>query len=177
MWAHVAGVIMLLAGAAGAQAPACSGFPQVKTRLYSLFIVLVADDLRALPNAGDQVALQAGVEALAQSYAEKSRFGDSVYLSKLVGVGLFSAMGLNQEPIGVTFRVVCNMAGWSPRVLDPLGCAAIALDGSRRENADNRALARRMVAVAQEKIAEDRNSGAQRLYDESAPVLLACAGE
>jgi hypothetical protein len=168
--------LWLLAAADGAAAQICAGFPQAKDRLYSVYIAMVADDVRAIPGTAGPEQLSSRLEELARSYAARARFGDSVFLQKLIGIGLFTAHGSGQEPVEATFRVACDVAQAGPMVLEPLTCAAVALEGSRRSHPDNRALARRMVDLARDRIATDRNGvHAQRLVDEIAPILLACA--
>ena len=153
---------------------ACANFAQAKDHLYSVYIGMVAEDVRAIPHADDDKTLRTGLEELAKSYAAKTQFGDIVYLKKLIGIGLFTAYGSNQEPPDGTTRLTCNLARTSPQVLEALTCAAIALDGARRSNPNSNELVRRMVTLAREKIESDRDPNAQKLVDEVAPVLLGC---
>jgi hypothetical protein len=170
--------LWLLAAAHGAAAQICAGFPQVKDRLYSVYTAMVADDVRAILRTEGDEEFHVRVEKLARSYADKARFGDSRYLQRLIGIGLFTAHGSSQEPLEITFRVTCELAHKGPMVLEPLTCAAIALDGARRTQPNNRELARQMVALARDKIATDRNgANAQTLVDEVAPILLSCTEE
>ena len=63
-------------------------------------------------------------------------------------------------------------------VLEPLTCAAIALDGVRRFIPANKERAQRMVKLAYEKIASDPyGANAKRFVDENAPALSACAAD
>jgi hypothetical protein len=168
----------LFAGTGSATAQSCANFAQAKERLYLIYIAMVAQDVRAIPNTGDQKALNASIEELARTYAQKAQSGDSVYLQKLIGIGLFTAYGSSQEPVDTTFRLACDVAQKGPMVLEPLTCAAIALDGARRFHPTSKELARRMVQLARDKIETDRNGAAARkMVDDVAPVLLGCASD
>lgn len=175
--ASVAALVWLLAQPGIATAQACAKFDQVRARLYSVYISMVAQDIRAIPSASDDTTLRASLEELARSYAQKTQFGDMVYMQKLIGIGLFTAYGSNQDPPDRTFTLACNLAQTSPQVLESLTCAAIALDGARRFHPNSKALVRRMLTLAREKIETDRDANAPRFVDELEPVLLGCVSE
>jgi hypothetical protein len=165
-----------LAGLAPASAaPFCDGFEPVRDRLYATYIGLVMEDLRGIDGADGDRALNERVAELSQAYVRKAAFGDMIYLRKLIGIGLFTAASTQHEPLERTFKLVCDVAQRAPNVLDPLTCAAIALDRARRSEADNRALARRMVEYARGKVDEDRSIGDPRKVLDDVATVAGCA--
>jgi hypothetical protein len=155
--------------------PSCADFAAARDRLYATYIAMVANDLRAIPAEGDH---NAAIRDLTAEYTRRAQTGDGAYHQKLIGLGIFLMAGSNSEPADATFTHACDLAQQGPMVLEPLTCAAIALDGARRFVPGNKELAQRMLKLAHEKIATDRyGDNARRFVEENAPPLQACASE
>lgn len=162
-------------GLGPAFAQSCADFAAARSQIYFIYIGKVAADLRAIPADGDH---NAAIRDLTAEYTQKAQSGNSVFHQKLIGLGLFLTAGSNADPAEATFKHTCEMAETSPLVLEPLACAAIALDGARRYLPGNKALAQRMLQRARDNIASDsEGANARRFVDEIAPVLQACASE
>jgi hypothetical protein len=158
-----------------ALAQSCADFAAARSQVYSIYIGKVADDLRAIPVDGDH---NAAIRDLNRQYVQKGSSGNSVYLQKLIGLGIFLTTGSDADPADATFKLACEIAEQGPLVLEPLACATIALDGARRYLPGSKALAQRMLRLARDKIASDsEGANARRFVDEIAPVLQACASE
>jgi hypothetical protein len=167
--------LWLLAGSGSATAQICADFAAARDRLYATYIAMVADDLRAIRADGDY---NAAIRDLTAQYTQKAQSGNVAWHQKLVGLGIFLTAGLNSEPADATFAHTCDLARQGLMVLEPLTCAAIALDGARRFVPGNKDLARRMVQLAHQKIETDHyGANARRFVDENAPALLACASD
>jgi hypothetical protein len=116
---------------------------------------------------------------MAYRYEQFTRAGDLNSLRKLVALGLFTATAAKREPLDVTFKLVCELAKNPPspeNVIDPLICATIALDGARRDDAANRAMALAMIDRARKNLATDHDpAGARYLFETISPIVAACA--
>jgi hypothetical protein len=107
------------------------------------------------------------------------KVGDARAVRLLIGLGLYTAIATNKEPLDVTFKLACEAAkrGLAPRnVADPLTCAVIALYGSRWDNAVNRALAKEMFELAKTNLASDPDPvDAGNRLEIAAPIIEKCA--
>jgi hypothetical protein len=153
----------------------CADFTAARDRLYATYIAMIASDLQTIPSNGDH---NAAIRDLTAQYTQKAQSGNAVWHQKLIALGIFLAAGSNSEPADATFTHTCDLAQDGPMVLEPLTCAAIALDGVRRFIPANKERAQRMVKLAYEKIASDPyGANAKRFVDENAPALSACAAD
>jgi hypothetical protein len=116
---------------------------------------------------------------MARKYEQLTRAGDLTSLRKLVALGLFTATAAKREPLDATFKLVCGLAKHpeAPKnVLDPLVCATIAVDGARREDAGNRAMALAMTESAKKNLSADHDpAGAKFLVETISPIVTTCA--
>jgi hypothetical protein len=155
--------------------PSCTDFTAARDRLYATYIAMIASDLQTIPANGDP---NAAIRDLTAQYTRNAQSGNAMWHQKLIALGIFLAAGSNSEPADATFTHTCDLAQDGPMVLEPLTCAAIALDGVRRFVPANKELARRMVKLAQEKVASDPyGANAKRFVDENSPALAACASD
>jgi len=158
-----------------AQSCVDADFAAARDHLYATYMAMVAEDLQAIPVGGDH---NAAIRELTAQYTQKAQSGDMAWHQKLIGLGIFLASGSNSEPDDWTFKHTCKLTLDTPMVLEPLTCAAIALDGPRRFIPGNKELARRMVQRAYEKIETDRyGANARRFVEENAPAISACASD
>jgi hypothetical protein len=167
------GLLIVFWQPAGAQT--CKDFAAGRKSTYALYSTLVLDDVRAIQKGQD---INAAIGALATKYVVMVKStGDPAAFRKLIALGLLTALSSDKEPQEATFKLVCSAAKLPPpNVLDPLTCAVVALDGSRRNTIANRTLAKAMVEVAKKNLARDsKPAAAQKLFDEISPFVLSCA--
>jgi hypothetical protein len=174
---HLAfGIFLLASSSAGA---ACDNFETARNAAYMPYMRLVSEEIAAAQMSDSGTSTNTTINRLAAKYEQYTRVGDLVALRKLIALDLFTAFAAKREPLDVTFKLTCELAR-KPRppenVIDPLVCATIALDGSRRGDAANRSIATDMIDRAKKNLATDRDpAGARGLFDTIAPVVLACA--
>lgn len=172
-----AGFFLLATHQAGAGA--CDSFTSARNAAYSPYIRGVLDEVKSIQNTNGGATFDAALGDLGNRYARLATGGDSGAVRKLIGLGLFTAFAAKTEPLETTFKLTCESAKklLPPKnVADPLACAVIALDGTRRANPANRTLAKDMVDVAKSNLMADPNlAGAQQLFDAVAPTVLSCA--
>src|SRR4051812_35171850 len=94
-------------GVTPALAQSCADFATARDRLYATYIAMIADDLRAIPAAGDH---NAAIRDLTAQYTQKAQSGNAVWHQKLIGLGIFLAAGSNSEPADATFTHTCDLA-------------------------------------------------------------------
>lgn len=170
------GIFLLASSSADA---ACNNFETARNAAYVPYIRLVSDEITAAQKSDGGTPINAAINRLAAKYDQYMRVGDLSALRKLIALGLFTAFAAKREPPEASFKLVCELAKKPlppENVIDPLVCATIALDGSRRDDAANRSMARDMIDRAKKNLATDRDPAAARgLFDTIAPVVLACA--
>jgi hypothetical protein len=140
------------------QAAPCVNLEAARKASYTPYIELVVDDIKAIDRGRGDAAFTASMNELSSTYARGATAGSAGDVRKLIGIGLFTAMASNAEPLDVTFKLVCESAKklLPPRnVLDPLACAVIAVDRSRRQAPANRQLANDMIELARSTLASD----------------------
>jgi hypothetical protein len=139
----------------------------------------VLDDLSTARKSDSTAPINTVINRMAYRYEQFTRAGDLNSLRKLVALGLFTATAAKREPLDVTFKLVCELAKNPPspeNVIDPLICATIALDGARRDDAANRAMALAMIDRARKNLATDHDpAGARYLFETISPIVAACA--
>jgi len=162
-------------------AESCAGIDRARQTAYLQYARLVADDVAALSKSNPDVPFNTKMENLGRTYARGTAFGDVVALRKLIGLGLFTAYATKAPPPDTTFKLICELARRDLRpglTIDPLICGVIAVDGARRDNHDNRTLARQMINRARTRIATDPNGpAAQKMFDDLAPIVTACSAD
>ena len=158
---------------------ACDNFDQARGVAYLPFMLIARDEIKAVQKRNDNDSFQAAIEELTKNNVPLLKVGDPRAVRLLIGLGLFTAQGANKEPLDVTFKLACEAAkrGLTPRnVADPLACAAIALHGSRRDNAANRTLAREMIDLAKANLAIDPDpADAKHRFEIVAPMIGSCS--
>jgi hypothetical protein len=151
----------------------------VRYAAYRPFLQLATHELDATYTKNNNYSYNAAVEELTKKAVPLLKVGDAHAVRLLVGLGLFSAVATNKEPLDVTFKLACEAAkrGLAPRnVGDPLTCAVIALYGSRGENATNRTLAKEMLELAITNVASDPEpTDAKHALEVVAPIIRNCA--
>jgi hypothetical protein len=159
----------------------CSDIERARQATYLQYAKLVVDDVNTARKNTSNVPFNTAIQQLGASYVRTARFGDTVALRKLIGLGLFTALAANAQPLDTTFKLVCELAQRAPQpllTLDPLTCAVIAVDGARRDDQENRALARYMVDLARVRMASDPNGpAAHTLFDGILPIITRCGAQ
>lgn len=160
---------------------ACDNFEAARKAAYFNYAKLVVDGIKEAQKSEGGTPINTVINQLAHKYEQFARAGDEQALRKLIGLGLFTAIAANREPLDVTLNLACGMAKRQPppeNVLEPLACATIVVDGSHRENPANRSTARAMVDLAKKNLTTDHSpAGARSLFDTIAPIITACASE
>jgi hypothetical protein len=99
----------------------------------------------------------------------------------LIGIGLFTALAVNAQPLDVTFKLACESANGNclPRnVIDPLTCAVIAVDRSRLNKPANRQIASEMIELAKSNLTSDPNStAAHDLFAMISQSVMSCLSQ
>lgn len=174
---QAAGLLLLASQAEGLGA--CDNFDAARKAAYFPYITGVSDEITAAQKNSSGASINTVIGDLSNTYLQHARAGDGNAVRKLIGLGLFTAYAAKQEPLDVTFKLVCESAKQRMppiNVADPLACATIALDGTRRANAENRTLAKDMITLARSNLTTDRDTaGAKKLFDTVANTALACA--
>jgi hypothetical protein len=145
-----------------ALAAPCANFDDTRNAAYMPYIQLVLGDIRAIDRSKGDAAFNAGMNALSTKYARGTNAED---VRKLIGVGLFNAMAAKAEPAEATFGLACQSARNKlppVNVLDPLACAVIALDRSRKDVPANRRVANEMMELAKQNLAVDPDPASAR---------------
>ena len=109
-------------------------------------------DLRALDRSRGDAAFNAAVNALANKYSRGNTAED---VRKVIGIGLFNAMAAKGEAADSTFQLACRSARNKlppVNVLDPLACAVIAIDRTRKDLPANKQIANEMLELGQTRI-------------------------
>jgi hypothetical protein len=153
--------VALVAGSPAFAAP-CTNFDDTRNAAYMPYIQLVLGDLRAIDRGRGDAAFNAAVNALATRYSRGNTAED---VRKVIGIGLFNAMAVRGEPADTTFQLTCRSARNKlppVNVLDPLACAVIAIDRSRKELPANRAIANEMLELAKQNLSADPDPGSAR---------------
>ena len=159
--AHQALAVWLAASASALAAP-CANFDDTRNAAYLPYIQLVLGDIRAIDRSKGDAAFNAGMNALSTKYARGTNAED---VRKLIGVGLFNAMAAKAEPAEATFGLACQSARNKlppVNVLDPLACAVIALDRSRKDVPANRRVANEMMELARQNLSVDPDPASAR---------------
>lgn len=169
--------VAMLASPPAFAAP-CPNFDETRNVAYTPYIRLVLGDLRAIDRSKGDAAFNAALNALSAKYAAGNTAGD---VRKLIGIGLFNAMAAKAEPAKATFDLVCRSArNQLPpvNVLDPLACAVIALDRSRREDPTNRRTANEMIELAKKNLDTDPDpASAREAFAAVTGSVLACLSQ
>jgi hypothetical protein len=177
----IACAVLAAAIAPARAADSCDGMMHARETTYLWYARFVLDDVKAIPKNDPNAPFGAAMEALGRTYARTARFGDIIALRKLIGLGLFTASAAHAPPPEGTFKLICELARRAPQpglTLDPLTCAVVAVDGARRNDGRNRALARQMIDLARTRLAGDQNGpAAQKLFDDLVPIVTACSAE
>ena len=151
-----------LAVAPPAFAAPCVNFDDTRNAAYMPYIQLVLGDLRAIDRSRGDAAFNAAVNALANRYSRGNTAED---VRKVIGIGLFNAMAAKSEAADSTFQLACRSARNKlppVNVLDPLACAVIAIDRSRKELPANRQIANEMLELARQNLGVDPDPGTAR---------------
>lgn len=169
---------LLIATSCSTAAATCEHFEKARDAAYDPYIHLVLDDLSTAQKNDSTAPINTVIDRMAHKYEQFTHAGDLTSLRKLVALGLFTAMAAKREPLDVTFKLVCGLAKnpLAPEnVIDPLVCATIALDGARRHDAANRAVALAMIDRARKNLATDHDpAGARYLFETISPIVVAC---
>jgi hypothetical protein len=156
----------------------CPGFDDTRNVAYMPYIRLVLGDLRAIDRSKGDAAFNAALNALSAKYAGGNTADD---VRKLIGIGLFNAMAAKGEPAKATFDLVCHSARNKlppVNVLDPLACAVIALDRSRKEEPTNRRIANEMIELAKKNLDTDPDpASARESFAAVTGSILSCLAE
>ena len=175
---QITAALISLALSRAAVAAPCPNFDATREIAYSPYIQLVLADLRAIDRSKGDAAFNAGMNALSTKYARGATAGD---VRKLIGIGLFNAMATKAEPVEATFGLACQSAKNKlppVNVLDPLACAVIAVDRSRKDVPANRKLATEMVELAKQNLGTDPDpASAREAYAAVAPSVLSCLAQ
>jgi hypothetical protein len=175
---RAAALLCLAMTASPALATPCANFDDTRNVAYMPYIKLVVGDLRAIDRSKGDAAFNAAVNALSAKYASGNTAED---VRKLIGIGLFNAMAAKAEPAKAAFDLVCRSArNQLPpvNVLDPLACAVIALDRSRREDPNNRRTANEMIELARKNLNTDPDpASAREGFAAVTGAVLACLAE
>ena len=146
-----------------ALAAPCANFDDTRNAAYLPYIQLVLGDIRAIDRSRGDGAFNTAMNALSTKYARGTTAED---VRKVIGIGLFNAMAAKAEPAEATFTLACQSARNKlppVNVLDPLACAVIALDRSRRENPANRRVANEMIELARQNLGVDPDPASARV--------------
>ena len=156
----------------------CPDIERARQATYVQYAKLIADDLNGIHKSAPNLPINTALQQATATYARAASAGDMLALRKLIGVGLFTAYAAHTAPPEATFKLVCELARRSSQPalsLDPLTCAVIAVDGARRDDQRNRALAGQMVDLARARMASDPNGSAARaLFEDALPIITAC---
>jgi len=153
--------IFLSCGPPAFAAP-CANFADTRNAAYMPYIQLVIGDLRAIDRSKGDAAFNAAINALANKYSRGNTAED---VRKVIGIGLFNAMAAKAEPAETTFQLACRSARNKlppVNVLDPLACAVIAIDRSRKELPANKQIANDMLELAKQNLGVDPDPGSAR---------------
>jgi hypothetical protein len=160
-------------------AAACDISDEARYAAYRPFLHAATDEVTAVMKKNDNYSFDAAVEELTKKNVPLLKVGDARAVRLLIGLGLFTAHATHKEPLDVTFKLTCEAArrALPPRnVADPLACAVIALHGSRRDDAANRALAKEMLELAKTNLAIDPEpADARQRLEIVAPIIEGCA--
>lgn len=171
-------LLISLSASRSALAAPCASFDDTRNAAYMPYIQLVLGDIRAIDRSKGDAAFNAGMNALSTKYA---RGTDAEDVRKLIGIGLFNAMAAKAEPAEATFTLACQSARTKlppVNVLDPLVCAVIALDRSRKEVAANRRVANEMMELARQNLGVDPDpASARQAVAAVAGSVLGCLAE
>ncbi len=156
----------------------CANFDTTRNVAYMPYIKLVVGDLRAIDRSKGDAAFNAGMNALSAKYAAGNTAED---VRKLIGIGLFNAMAAKAEPAKATYDLACRSARNKlppVNVLDPLACAVIALDRSRKEDPINRRTANEMIELAKKNLDTDPDpASAREAFAAVTGSVLSCLAE
>jgi len=145
-----------------ALAAPCVNFDDTRNAAYMPYIQLVVGDLRAIDRSKGDAAFNAAINALASRYSRGNTAED---VRKVIGIGLFNAMAAKAEPAETTFQLACRSARNKlppVNVLDPLACAVIAIDRSRKDLPANKKIANEMLELAQQNLTVDPDPASAR---------------
>lgn len=145
-----------------ALAAPCANFDDTRNTAYMPYIQLVLGDLRAIDRSKGDAAFNAAVNALAAKYSRGNTAED---VRKVIGIGLFNAMAVKGEPADTTFQLACRSARNKlppVNVLDPLACAVIAIDRSRKDLPANKQIANEMLELAKQNLGVDPDPASAR---------------
>jgi hypothetical protein len=177
--AQLASICLIASSPSNARS--CVNFDAARKASYVPYIQLVLGDIESIKRGRGDADFNAAIGELGNTYARGANFGDNVAIRKLIGIGLFTAMVANTEPLDVTFRLACESAKQQlpPRnVLDPLICAVIAVDRSRGDKPANRPLATDMIELAKSNLASDPNATAARtLFATVSGPVMSCLSQ
>ncbi len=171
----VALLCISIAASPSAFAAPCPNFDETRNAAYMPYIKLVLGDLRAIDRSKGDAAFNVAMNALSAKYARGNTAED---VRKLIGIGLFNAMAAKAEPAEATFTLTCQSARNKlppVNVLEPLACAVIALDRSRKEAPPNHRLANEMIELAKQNLATDPDpASAREAFAAVAGSVLGC---
>jgi hypothetical protein len=170
-----------LIASSGVHAASCPNFDALRRVSYTPYVQLVVNDLRAIDRSKGDTAFNASVNALSEKYSRAASAGEANAVRRMIGIGLFTAMASNAEPLDPTFKLVCDAAKQQlpPRnVIDPLACAVMAVDGSRASKPANRQLAKEMIDLARGNLAVDLDkAAAQSLFTTVSQQVAGCLAQ
>jgi len=156
----------------------CVNFDDTRNIAYMPYIQLVLEDLRAIDRSKGSAGFNAAVNALANKYSRGNTAED---VRKVIGIGLFNAMAAKGEPADMTYQLACRSARNKlppVNVLDPLACAVIAIDRSRKELPANRQTANEMLELARQNLAVDPDpASARAAIGAVSGGVMGCLGE
>jgi hypothetical protein len=140
----------------------CANFDDTRNAAYMPYIQLVLGDLRTIDRSKGDAAFNAAVNALANKYSRGNTAED---VRKVIGIGLFNAMAVKGEPAEATFQLACRSARNKlppVNVLDPLACAVIAIDRTRKDLPANKQIANDMLELAKQNLGADPDPATAR---------------
>jgi hypothetical protein len=169
--------VALITGNPAFAAP-CVNFDDTRNAAYMPYIQLVLGDLRTIDRSKGDAAFNTAVNALANKYSRGNTAED---VRKVIGIGLFNAMAVKGEPAETTFQLACRSARNKlppVNVLDPLACAVIAIDRTRKDLPANRKTANDMLELAKQNLAVDPDpSTARAAVMAVSGGVIGCLGE
>lgn len=167
------------ASAAAAAGGKCARFEAGRNAVYAAAIRTVLPELPQPGQAADVAAFQGDVEKIHAKYEAEARAGDVGALRKLMAVEMFAMQLQRKDAPEPTLAKACALAGAAEKqrvILDPLACAVLSLEGSRKDDPIRRDKAKAMMAAAKAMVPANANASnaAKLLHDEVEKGLDGC---
>ncbi|MCA0425583.1 MAG: hypothetical protein LCH61_20125 [Proteobacteria bacterium] len=157
----------------------CARYDLARNAVYAAEVRTIIPEMPQPGQFKNGEEFQGSVEKVYAKYETEAKGGDIGAVRKLTAIEMFIMHMAKKDSPEPTMKKACTLATLPEAqrvILDPLACAVLSLEGTRRDDAANRERAKTMMATAMAMVPKDANAthAGKLLYDETAKGLEGC---